>query len=73
VRRNGMAVDHESDVTELLANTVQEHLHVLFECSPCESQEPNATNLQNYVKVTEVSSFFTAATLRIAVFWCDTK
>jgi hypothetical protein len=57
MRRNGIAVDHEGDVTELDANTVQEHFHVLFECSPCESQKPNATNLQNYVKVTEVSSF----------------
>lgn len=56
VCRSGMAIDHESDVTELLANTVEEHLHVLLECSPCESQEPSTTNLQNYVNVTEVSS-----------------
>jgi hypothetical protein len=37
VCRNGMAIDHESNVTELLANAVEEHLHVLLECGPCES------------------------------------
>lgn len=68
-----MVINHESDVTELLANTVEEHLHVLLKCSPCESQDPSTINLQNYVKVMKVSSSFNSSDCsNCGLLACDT-
>lgn len=45
-----MPIDHEGDVTELLANTVQEHLHILLKCCPCNSHKPITTTSTQHSK-----------------------
>jgi hypothetical protein len=47
---DGMPIDHEGDVTKLLANTVQEHLHILFKCCPCNSHKLSTTTSTQHSK-----------------------
>jgi hypothetical protein len=49
---DGMPINHEGDVTELLADTVQELLHVLLECCPWEYSKSSVTRLENYFNIT---------------------